>query len=160
MDHLFLNSDVKVRLATGADVERIIEIAGNSRTAAHWTAERYREIFSGSDRTRIAIVVADESGVQGFLIARPVDKECEIENIAISAQRQRRGFGSMLLEKIFEIAKKQSFQSLFLEVRESNYPARRFYEKAGFAVIGARKGYYRDPVEDAAVYRRANGMSS
>ena len=36
-----------------------------------------------------------------------------------------------------------------LEVRESNAPARRFYEGAGFVIMGTRKNYYEKPVEDA-----------
>ena len=41
-----------------------------------------------------------------------------------------------------------------LEVREANLAARRLYEKCGFRVEGRRRGYYRDPAEDAILYRR------
>ena len=42
-----------------------------------------------------------------------------------------------------------------LEVRVSNAPARSLYERLGFQVIGTRKEYYDDPVEDALVMRRS-----
>ena len=38
-----------------------------------------------------------------------------------------------------------------LEVRRSNVPAQRLYERFGFAVAGVRRGYYSSPVEDALV---------
>jgi ribosomal-protein-alanine N-acetyltransferase len=44
---------------------------------------------------------------------------------------------------------------IFLEVRESNLGARRFYEQRGFAVTGRRLRYYRQPDEDALLMARA-----
>jgi ribosomal-protein-alanine N-acetyltransferase len=43
---------------------------------------------------------------------------------------------------------------VYLEVRESNAPARALYAAHGFQEAGRRKEYYRRPVEDAVVLRR------
>ena len=43
---------------------------------------------------------------------------------------------------------------LTLEVRDSNGPARALYAKLGFREIGRRRGYYRDPREDALILRK------
>jgi ribosomal-protein-alanine N-acetyltransferase len=40
---------------------------------------------------------------------------------------------------------------VFLEVRASNKPALSLYCSVGFALHSLRKGYYRDPDEDAYV---------
>jgi ribosomal protein S18 acetylase RimI-like enzyme len=40
-----------------------------------------------------------------------------------------------------------------LEVRESNRAARAFYEKWAFLEGARRPGYYKDPKEDAILYR-------
>ena len=45
--------------------------------------------------------------------------------------------------------------NLYLEVRESNDAARRLYASRGFEEVGRRRKYYRRPVEDAIVLRRA-----
>jgi [ribosomal protein S18]-alanine N-acetyltransferase len=42
--------------------------------------------------------------------------------------------------------------AILLEVRESNLPARRLYEKHGFREVGRRRAYYRDPAEAAILY--------
>jgi len=44
---------------------------------------------------------------------------------------------------------------VFLEVRESNQPARAFYLRQGFEESGRRKFYYANPQEDAILYRLA-----
>jgi ribosomal-protein-alanine N-acetyltransferase len=43
---------------------------------------------------------------------------------------------------------------VYLEVRDSNYRARRLYGSCGFKEVGRRRSYYRLPVEDAIVLRR------
>ena len=41
-----------------------------------------------------------------------------------------------------------------LEVRRSNVPAQRLYQRLGFAVAGVRRNYYTHPEEDALVLTR------
>lgn len=38
-----------------------------------------------------------------------------------------------------------------MDVREGNFAARAFYEKEGFQIDGTRKGFYRNPKEDAVL---------
>jgi len=53
------------------------------------------------------------------------------------------------------VARAAGGRQMFLEVRPSNAPALALYEKAGFATIGRRKGYYpaANGREDALVMR-------
>ena len=52
-----------------------------------------------------------------------------------------------------EVATERGARTLYLEVREANEVARRMYDTDGFAVVGVRKQYYTEPVEDAIVMR-------
>ena len=49
-------------------------------------------------------------------------------------------------------AKNEKLSSIFLEVRESNLPAIKLYEKFNFTQISIRKNYYPDNKEDALIY--------
>ena len=151
---------MKLRPATPADIEPMMAVAQASSSAAHWTAEQYRDIFANESATRLAVLATDPSSVGkenvvGFLVARQIAAEWELENIVVAASAKRRGIGRQLLDFLIKTAHETNSDMLFLEVRESNVPARRLYESAGFVENGRRKGYYPDPIEDAILYRLA-----
>jgi [ribosomal protein S18]-alanine N-acetyltransferase len=122
-------------------------------TASHWSQGQYQGMLSEADLRRVALVIEEGSAVQGFLVARAVEHEWEIENIAVAGTARRRGLGSRLLGEFLDLAREREAESVFLEVRDSNRAARALYEKWGFVEAGRRNGYYREPSEDAVVYR-------
>jgi ribosomal-protein-alanine N-acetyltransferase len=144
-----------VRPATVADIPAMMALAGHAVTAAHWSLGQYETIFSGEDTAlaRRALVVSEAAGVLGFLVARVVDREWEIENFAVAGAAQRRGLGAQLLGEFLDLARAEGASAVFLEVRESNQAARALYERWAFAVSGKRARYYREPEEDALIYR-------
>lgn len=90
----------------------------------------------------------------GFSICSTGAGEAHLQNIAIHPDHQGRGYGRWLLTKTVEILSQQGLHQLFLEVRASNKPAIKLYQRFGFENVGLRKGYYDAPVgrEDAYVY--------
>ncbi|HEX8338805.1 MAG TPA: GNAT family N-acetyltransferase, partial [Pyrinomonadaceae bacterium] len=69
-------------------------------------------------------------------------------------ESRRQGVGGALLGAALEAAARRGAVEAVLEVRAGNLPAQRMYERFGFAVVGSRKGYYREPVEDAKIMTR------
>ena len=92
-------------------------------------------------------------GAVGFIVAHRIAPEWELENIVVAADAQRKGVGRSLLRALIKHGVHTNSDAVFLEVRESNLPARSFYENAGFEQIGSRKSYYQNPLEDAILYR-------
>ncbi len=132
------------------------ELEQLSDSAAHWSAAQYEALFSADAQARVALIAADEPGdapIIGFLIARCLPDEWEIENIVVDERHQRRGVGSFLVRELLIEARTEGAVWVILEVRESNRPALRLYENIGFKREGQRKNYYCDPVEDALLYR-------
>jgi ribosomal-protein-alanine N-acetyltransferase len=122
-------------------------------TASHWSVEQYEAAFSETGLDRVVLVIEEECVVKGFLIAQAVEHEWEIENIAVAGLARRRGLGTRLLSEFLDLARKRGTQGVFLEVRDSNLAARALYEKWAFVEAGRRPRYYRQPEEDAVVYR-------
>ncbi|MBU0687463.1 MAG: ribosomal protein S18-alanine N-acetyltransferase [Candidatus Margulisbacteria bacterium] len=84
--------------------------------------------------------------VVGYIGVEHILDEAHIINIAVHPDFRRQGIASALVKNILGSAK-----SFFLEVRKSNIPAQKMYEKHGFHVIDERKKYYVDNEEDALV---------
>jgi ribosomal-protein-alanine N-acetyltransferase len=89
------------------------------------------------------------SEVVGFLAARTVADEFQINNVAVRMCCRRMGVASALLRYSFESAANVGCRTAFLEVRASNKAARKTYRRFGFHVIGRRTDYYSSPIEDA-----------
>jgi ribosomal-protein-alanine N-acetyltransferase len=79
----------------------------------------------------------------GFAVSRMATDEAEILSIAVAASHRGRGLSrDLLLTHLGHLAGR-GVRTVFLEVEENNQPARRLYERAGFAVTGRRERYYR-----------------
>jgi [ribosomal protein S18]-alanine N-acetyltransferase len=150
---------VKIRLADSVDVPSIVALERASLTAAHWTEQQYLQLFEpcGDRLERLALVAESQTvdttfGIAGFLVARLVAPEWELENIVVAPAARRRGIGRQLLDALLTTTCKTNRSSVFLEVRESNVAARSLYEKLGFQQTGRRPAYYINPSEDAILY--------
>lgn len=138
---------IKVRAATSADVPAILVIEQQWPGASHWSAKEYERIVADE----VLLVAEVKPGLAGFICAKQAAGEWEIENIAVAPDYRRCGIAGELLTAL--IAQVRPGSAVFLEVRDSNLPARRFYEKHGFGEVGRRRQYYQQPEEDAVVYQ-------
>ena len=77
--------------------------------------------------------------------------EAHITNIAVHPQHRGQGIGNLLMDALIRVAQREGIFQLTLEVRATNDPAIKLYQKYGFEVVGRRKGYYEDDGEDALV---------
>lgn len=145
--------NLSIRPATSADLPAMMALEKRAVTAAHWSATQYEAVFRAAGPGRVALIIQEDACIHGFVIARVVGEEWEIENIAIAGPARRRGLGTRLLGELLDLARARSAQAVFLEVRESNQAARALYEKWSFLESGRRPQYYKDPEEDAILYR-------
>lgn len=88
------------------------------------------------------ILVKENKEIVGFggVWISPVD--VQITNIVVRKNKRKKGIGSLLLDKLIEIAKNTKRDNISLEVNEKNVDAIRLYEKYGFKNLGKRKNYY------------------
>jgi [ribosomal protein S18]-alanine N-acetyltransferase len=131
-----------VRAGGPADLERVSAIQAASPEAANWNPADYLE--------HDFRVVECSGAVEGFAVARPLAPgESELLNLAVAPEWRRRGLARALLQ---DLAGRHP-GLLYLEVRESNESALRFYKSFGFEEVGRRPGYYRTPSEGAVVMK-------
>jgi [ribosomal protein S18]-alanine N-acetyltransferase len=142
----------QVRAAKLADIPALLVLEQRAPAAAHWSEAEYHRLF-GEGAGCITLVIEDDS-IQGFMVGRDLGPEWEIENIVVASHLQRCGLGTRLLTEFLELANRRGVKQIILEVRESNRAARALYNKLGFSETGRRKSYYRNPDEDALLYRK------
>ncbi len=139
---------VAIRSATPRDLPAILAIEQHAPSAAHWTPDQYSKLVDSG-----IVLVAEEAGeLCGFTCAKAVAGEWEVENVVVAQALLRQGIGNELLRELIQRARSEAASAILLEVRESNGPARRLYEKHGFREEARRRGYYRGPEEDAVLY--------
>ena len=98
-------------------------------------------------------VLRSSAGAIAFTVARLQAPEMDIVNLTVDPGCRRQGLGRVLLRALLEHSFAAGIRSVFLEVREGNKAARRLYRSAGFEESQRRRGFYREPVEDAILMR-------
>lgn len=99
-------------------------------------------------------VLTIDGVLRGFVMFHQILDEAIILNFAIDSDFWRQGLGSLLLEHSLKILIEEGARKVFLDVRESNLPAQKMYEKHGFKALGIRRDYYKNPSENAIVMLR------
>ena len=100
------------------------------------------------------LVAMEGDRLAGYVGSQTVMDETDMMNLAVAPQFRRQGVGETLVNALTASLKELGSRCLTLEVRDSNGPARALYAKLGFAEVGRRRGYYRDPREDALILRK------
>ena len=139
-------AEITVRKAAPEDLEELLHIQRQSmQQAAEWSAGALLEGLAA------CLAAQTHDRVVGFLFYRELGSaEWEILNLAVHPAMRRQGIASRLIEEFLAAVD----GDVYLEVRESNLPARTLYARWGFSEEGTRRAYYHRPVEDAVVMKR------
>ena len=137
---------------TAADLDAVCEVEKSAYTHP-WTRKHFADsLASGYPAVMLLGEAlpgeavhprrADGRVLLGYLVAMPGVDEVHLLNITVAPAHQRQGWARFMLDALALWSRGQGARSLWLEVRQSNAPARRLYERYGFARVGVRKGYY------------------
>ena len=152
------------------DLLEVVEIE-ETTGLSQWGWDAYRAELARPEAVMLVArrARADVSGrrLDGYIAARISADELHINNIGVRPDFQRQGVGRALLGRstkpvrqgvgrallgaALDIASARGARLAVLEVRAGNVAARVLYERVGFKVVGERRNYYRQPVEDALV---------
>ena len=149
-----------IRRMAADDLPQVLKIEVEN-FAIPWSEQSFREMLASSQAVFLVAEAASEGSSPeamhclGYAGAVFAGEQADVTNIAVRGENKQQGIGVILLQTLLEELQTREVREVFLEVRESNTPARALYQKAGFAPVGRRKQYYTDPDEDAILMKKA-----
>ena len=139
---LFGSASAVVEAADMRDAPRLARLHGMSFHRG-WGEAEFEDLLS--QRNTLVHRLRLGSKFIGFAISRIAADEAEILSIAVAPAQRGRGLSRQLLLTHLGHLAGRGVRTVFLEVEEHNQPARRLYDRAGFAVAGRRERYYQEP---------------
>jgi ribosomal-protein-alanine N-acetyltransferase len=138
-----------IRPMAVADLGAIQRIEKASFTTP-WPPHAYRQELETNRLARYLVAVLGGEVVAYGGVWFMVD-EAHITTFAVHPAYRRQRIGERLLLAFLDLSIERRAREATLEVRLSNLPARRLYEKYGFRPVGIRPRYYSDDQEDALI---------
>lgn len=122
--------------------------ADDAWSEATWWAE-----LAGRPR-RQYVAAAEGDDLLGYAGVDLAGDVADVMTVATVPRARGRGVGRLLLAELVRCATEDGAESILLEVRADNEPAKALYESSGFEVISVRRRYYQPGDVDALVMRR------
>jgi ribosomal-protein-alanine N-acetyltransferase len=144
----------QIRPATRSDIPAVVAIE-RLAFSDPWPPAAFIGVLGA-----YAMVALREDRLIGYLVARIIDREGEILNLAVHPEARRGGAARELLRRGLGDLEDRGVQKVHLEVRKSNEPAQSLYRSFGFRRVGARTGYYVRPREDAVIMTAVLGAKN
>ena len=134
-----------------ADLSAVREIEALSFSNP-WSDATFRGEIQNKGISFPMIIFRPEDGrVVGYIIYWQIRDEVQINNVAVHPDFRGKGIAEAAMRLVLKEVRDNGAAFVTLEVRVSNAGAIHLYEKLGFKVLGTRKAYYTNPVEDAYV---------
>jgi ribosomal-protein-alanine N-acetyltransferase len=149
-NEITMNEQLLIRPMHKKDVDVIAEMEKRNFSVP-WSAESFRRVLD--DEFSFGIVALLKMNIIAYAVFGALGDYAELWNIAVDEGHRRKGVGKEMLRRLIDMCKEKKVSSLFLQVRESNEPARKLYVNNGFTFVMVQKKYYHSPVEDALVFR-------
>ena len=140
------------------DVPQVADVEASAYGKHHWS----KDAFYSEAENHIAkyYTAKNNNGdILGYLGTWHIVDEAHITTLAVRPEERRKHIADCLIVKLLEDCYNKFIKYITLEVRVSNIPAIKLYEKYGFKSLGKRKGYYQDNNEDALIMWTENIFS-
>ena len=131
-----------IRQFQRSDIDRILEIAGNSLTE-YYSSNLIFDLFD-SWQDGFTVYALDGNIVAFMICARNTPNEARILMFAVDDNHRRQGVGEKLMLDFLAYCRQNGFISVKLEVKTDNEVAIAFYKRFGFVITSRLRAYYSD----------------
>lgn len=136
-----------IREMTDADLDRVVRLE-QKIFSSPWSLRNFRYELNDNPFANLYVYEADGE-IAGYCDLQIKFENADLALIAVAPEYRRSGIAQEMLDFMIDLAVRAECEIISLEVRKSNEPAIRLYEKNGFIQANIRKNYYSDNHEDA-----------
>ena len=137
-----------VRRMAIEDLKQVCAIE-NATFSMPWSYQSFLD--SLNKKNNIYLVAEENNIILGYCGVWVIEKEGQINNIAVKEEYRNQGVGNQILQFLLKEGKNEEIEQFTLEVRKSNVNAISLYKKLGFLNLGIRPNFYEKPREDAVI---------
>lgn len=133
-----------IQKITLSDIPDIAKIEAEIQ-ADPWTEGMFKDTLNAGAGNE-GFVIKKDNLICAYLLIQMIVDECHILTIGVKKEYQHQGLATKLLtylESTYLSSKPTTSHRLLLEVRESNKPAIKLYQKLNFQLLSFRKDYYK-----------------
>ncbi len=143
---------LEIRRLSYSDLPQVIAVERRAFPTP-WSLAMF--VLELSKPSGVCLAALRDGTVVGHLVCSRYDTVWHLMNIAVDPKVRRQGIAVALLTALLErIDDGTGSVQLTLEVRPTNHPAIKLYERFGFRSAGTRPRYYQDNGEDALIMWR------
>ncbi|MBI1425030.1 MAG: GNAT family N-acetyltransferase [Gammaproteobacteria bacterium] len=148
-------SSTTIEFASVADAEEIGELSRDYieyDLGWDYTPDKITRLIKTKNKN--VIVAREDSRLVGFGIMTYYDTQANLDLLAVKLRHRYQGTGRRLVQWLEKVALTAGIVTIYIQVRETNTGAIKFYEKLDYKIIDKRPGYYRG--QEAAVIMAKN----
>lgn len=138
-----------IRTMTSENIKKVAELEKECFSKPWSEKSLWEELINSTARF---YTLSNNGELMGYIGANNICNEVYITNVAVGEKYRNNGYGVRLVKYMILQSALEDADFVTLEVRKSNGPAIRLYEKCGFEKVGERKNFYSNPTEDALLY--------
>ncbi|MBQ31150.1 MAG: ribosomal-protein-alanine N-acetyltransferase [Deltaproteobacteria bacterium] len=120
-----------------------------------WQSQDFDQVLAQKTTHAWTGRISGESA--GYVCVQFIPPELEILRLGVIPEFRNQGLARKILKELESWARTVGGETIFLEVHETNHPARRLYAGRGFQEVKIRKGYYTNPPGNALLLRKTLG---
>ena len=139
-----LHSSTTIEFASLADVVEIGELSRKYieyDLGWHYTPETVTRLIQ--NKSKNVVVAREDNQLVGFGIMTYHEEQANLDLLAVKIRYRYRGIGRQLVQWLEKVALTAGIFTIYVQVREINTGAIKFYKKLGYKIVDEHRGYYR-----------------
>ena len=118
-----------------------------------WSKSQWERELTDPKRICTGVIDLETKKLLGLCSTWINLEELHITSLAVHPIHQRKGIGKLLISDLIKRSNSLGSNFIYLEVKDTNEPAKAFYKSMGFNISGNRSNFYRDG-SNAIVYTK------